>query len=54
MLYLRLAMRGLRGTVAARVTFSKLLGGRCRSHCSVFVVTCGVSKLIPETRQAAF
>ncbi|HWE90810.1 MAG TPA: FtsW/RodA/SpoVE family cell cycle protein [Pseudonocardiaceae bacterium] len=50
-LYMLLAMRGLRGAVAVRDTFGKLLGGGLAFSLlwQVFVVVGGVTKLIPET-----
>ena len=51
MIYLLLALRGLRGAIAVRDTFGKLLGGGLAFSLvwQVFVVVGGVTKLIPET-----
>lgn len=51
MIYLVLAMRGLRSAVAVRDTFGKLLGGGLAFSLvwQVFVVAGGVTALIPET-----
>jgi cell division protein FtsW (lipid II flippase) len=51
MIYLLLALRGLRGAIAVRDTFGKLLGGGLAFSLvwQVFVVIGGVTKLIPET-----
>jgi cell division protein FtsW (lipid II flippase) len=51
MVYLLLALRGLRSAVAVRDTFGKLLGGGLAFSLvwQVFVVAGGVTKLIPET-----
>ena len=51
LVYLLLAMRGMRGALAVRDTFGKLLGGGLAFllGLQVFVVVGGVSKLIPQT-----
>jgi len=51
MIYLLLAMRGLRGAVAVRDTFGKLLAGGLSFSLvwQVFVVVGGVTRLIPDT-----
>ncbi|MFO7192982.1 MULTISPECIES: FtsW/RodA/SpoVE family cell cycle protein [Thermocrispum] len=51
MIYLLLAMRGLRGALAVRDTFGKLLGGGLAFAIAlqVFIIVGGVTKLIPMT-----
>jgi cell division protein FtsW (lipid II flippase) len=51
MIYLLLAMRGMRSAVAVRDTFGKLLGGGLAFSLvwQIFVVVGGVTALIPET-----
>jgi cell division protein FtsW (lipid II flippase) len=51
MVYLVLAMRGMRGALAVRDTFGKLLGGGLAFTIvmQIFVVVGGVTNLIPET-----
>ncbi|MDV6010904.1 FtsW/RodA/SpoVE family cell cycle protein [Haloechinothrix sp. LS1_15] len=55
MVYLILAMRGLRGSLAVRDTFGKLLGGGLAFALlwQVFVVVGGVTSLIPMTGMTA-
>ncbi|HEX3785226.1 MAG TPA: FtsW/RodA/SpoVE family cell cycle protein [Pseudonocardiaceae bacterium] len=51
MIYLVLALRGLRGAIAVRDSFGKLLGGGLAFSLvwQIFVVIGGVTRLIPET-----
>lgn len=51
LIYMLLALRGLRSSLAVRDTFGKLLGGGLAFSMiwQVFVVVGGVTKLIPET-----
>jgi cell division protein FtsW (lipid II flippase) len=51
MVYLLLSMRGMRGALAVRDTFGKLLGGGLAFTLvmQIFVVVGGVTRLIPET-----
>jgi cell division protein FtsW (lipid II flippase) len=51
LIYMLLALRGLRSSLAVRDTFGKLLGGGLAFSLiwQVFVVVGGVTKLIPET-----